>query len=49
MLSALAVAVHAAVPVQRLREMIYAYPQFHRPIGAALDGLGPSGAGLVPV
>jgi pyruvate/2-oxoglutarate dehydrogenase complex dihydrolipoamide dehydrogenase (E3) component len=40
-LSALAVAVHAAVPVQRLREMIYAYPTFHRAIEAALDALGP--------
>jgi pyruvate/2-oxoglutarate dehydrogenase complex dihydrolipoamide dehydrogenase (E3) component len=40
-LGALAVAVHAAVPVQRLREMIYAYPTFHRAIEAALDGLGP--------
>jgi pyruvate/2-oxoglutarate dehydrogenase complex dihydrolipoamide dehydrogenase (E3) component len=38
-LGALAVAVHAAVPVQRLREMIYAYPTFHRAIEAALDGL----------
>jgi pyruvate/2-oxoglutarate dehydrogenase complex dihydrolipoamide dehydrogenase (E3) component len=38
-LSALAVAVHARVPVQRLREMIYAYPTFHRGIEAALDDL----------
>src|SRR5579859_6502325 len=38
-LSALVVAVHAAVPVQRLREMIYAYPTFHRGIEAALDDL----------
>ncbi|MEU6267087.1 NAD(P)/FAD-dependent oxidoreductase [Saccharopolyspora shandongensis] len=36
---ALAVAVHAEVPVQRLREMIYAYPTFHRAIEAALAGL----------
>jgi hypothetical protein len=27
------------VPVQRLREMIYAYPTFHRGIEAALDDL----------
>ena len=40
-LGALAVAVHAAVPVQRLREMIYAYPTFHRAIETALDGLPP--------
>jgi pyruvate/2-oxoglutarate dehydrogenase complex dihydrolipoamide dehydrogenase (E3) component len=40
-LSALAVAVHAAVPVQRLREMIYAYPTFHRAIEDALAALGP--------
>jgi pyruvate/2-oxoglutarate dehydrogenase complex dihydrolipoamide dehydrogenase (E3) component len=38
-LGALAVAVHAAVPVRRLREMIYAYPTFHRGIEAALDDL----------
>jgi pyruvate/2-oxoglutarate dehydrogenase complex dihydrolipoamide dehydrogenase (E3) component len=35
-LGALAVAVHARVPVPRLREMIYAYPTFHRAIEAAL-------------
>src|SRR5690348_12357588 len=40
-LGALVVAVHAAVPVQRLREMIYAYPTFHRAIEDALAGLGP--------
>jgi pyruvate/2-oxoglutarate dehydrogenase complex dihydrolipoamide dehydrogenase (E3) component len=40
-LGALVVAVHAAVPVQRLREMIYAYPTFHRAIEDALSGLGP--------
>jgi pyruvate/2-oxoglutarate dehydrogenase complex dihydrolipoamide dehydrogenase (E3) component len=39
-LSALTVAVHARVPVQRLREMIYAYPTFHRAIEAALADLG---------
>ena len=33
----LTLAVHARVPVQRLREMIYAYPTFH---GAVLDALG---------
>ncbi len=42
-LSALAVAVHAGVPVQRLREMIYAYPTFHRAIEAALDELAGDG------
>jgi pyruvate/2-oxoglutarate dehydrogenase complex dihydrolipoamide dehydrogenase (E3) component len=47
-LSALAVAVHAAVPVQRLREMIYAYPTFHRAIETALDGLGPDVRGCPP-
>jgi pyruvate/2-oxoglutarate dehydrogenase complex dihydrolipoamide dehydrogenase (E3) component len=36
-LSMLTLAVHARVPVQRLREMIYAYPTFH---GAVLDALG---------
>jgi len=40
-LGALVVAVHAAVPVQRLREMIYAYPTFHRAIEDALAALGP--------
>jgi pyruvate/2-oxoglutarate dehydrogenase complex dihydrolipoamide dehydrogenase (E3) component len=40
-LGALAVAVHSAVPVQRLRDMIYAYPTFHRAIEDALAGLGP--------
>ena len=44
-LGALAVAVHAAVPVQRLREMIYAYPTFHRAIEDALAGLGPGTPG----
>ncbi|HEU4948777.1 MAG TPA: NAD(P)/FAD-dependent oxidoreductase [Kribbella sp.] len=38
-LSALAVAVHAAVPVHSLRQMIYAYPTFHRAIGDALKAL----------
>ncbi|MFI6227328.1 dihydrolipoyl dehydrogenase family protein [Micromonospora echinospora] len=39
-LSGLVVAVHAAVPVGRLRHMIYAYPTFHRAIRTALDDLG---------
>ncbi|WP_088986868.1 dihydrolipoyl dehydrogenase family protein [Micromonospora chokoriensis] len=38
-LSALAVAVHAAVPLSQLRHMIYAYPTFHRAIGDALRDL----------
>lgn len=38
-LGALAVAVHARVPVQTLREMIYAYPTLHRGIEGALDEL----------
>lgn len=38
LLGALAVAVHGEVPVQRLREMIYAFPTFHRAIEAALLG-----------
>jgi pyruvate/2-oxoglutarate dehydrogenase complex dihydrolipoamide dehydrogenase (E3) component len=43
-LSLLTLAVHARVPVRRLREMIYAYPTFHRAIEAALAGLpGESG------
>jgi pyruvate/2-oxoglutarate dehydrogenase complex dihydrolipoamide dehydrogenase (E3) component len=39
-LSALAVAVHAQVPVDTLRHMIYAYPTFHRGIEDALRALG---------
>ncbi|HET6728753.1 MAG TPA: NAD(P)/FAD-dependent oxidoreductase [Jiangellaceae bacterium] len=39
-LSALAVAVHAQVPVDTLRHMIYAYPTFHRGIEDALRDLG---------
>jgi pyruvate/2-oxoglutarate dehydrogenase complex dihydrolipoamide dehydrogenase (E3) component len=35
----LAVAVHAAVPVEALRSMIYAYPTFHRAIETALGAL----------
>jgi pyruvate/2-oxoglutarate dehydrogenase complex dihydrolipoamide dehydrogenase (E3) component len=38
-LGALAVAVHAGVPVALLREMIYAYPTFHRGIQDALRDL----------
>lgn len=38
-LSALAVAVHAEVPVDRLKQMIYAYPTFHRAIDDALARL----------
>jgi pyruvate/2-oxoglutarate dehydrogenase complex dihydrolipoamide dehydrogenase (E3) component len=38
-LSALAVAVHAEVPVDRLKQMIYAYPTFHRAIEDALGRL----------
>jgi len=38
-LSALAVAVHASVPVEKLRHMIYAYPTFHRGIEDALRAL----------
>jgi pyruvate/2-oxoglutarate dehydrogenase complex dihydrolipoamide dehydrogenase (E3) component len=39
-LSALAVAVHARVPVPVMRQMIYAYPTFHRAIEDALAELG---------
>ncbi|MEU8015113.1 NAD(P)/FAD-dependent oxidoreductase [Micromonospora parva] len=38
-LSALVVAVHAAVPLSQLRHMIYAYPTFHRAIESALRDL----------
>jgi pyruvate/2-oxoglutarate dehydrogenase complex dihydrolipoamide dehydrogenase (E3) component len=38
-LSMLTLAVHAAVPVQRLGEMIYAYPTFHRAVADALSQL----------
>jgi pyruvate/2-oxoglutarate dehydrogenase complex dihydrolipoamide dehydrogenase (E3) component len=40
-LSALVVAVHAEVPVERLRQLIYAYPTFHRAIEDALRDLSP--------
>jgi pyruvate/2-oxoglutarate dehydrogenase complex dihydrolipoamide dehydrogenase (E3) component len=39
-LGALAVAVHARVPVPIMRQMIYAYPTFHRAIEDALAELG---------
>lgn len=38
-LSLLALAVHAAVPISQLRTMIYAYPTFHRAIQDALGNL----------
>ncbi|MFL6126705.1 dihydrolipoyl dehydrogenase family protein [Actinophytocola sp.] len=38
-LGALVVAVHAEVPTKLLRQMIYAYPTFHRGIEAALTAL----------
>jgi hypothetical protein len=38
-LGALVVAVHARVPVQSMRQMIYAYPAFHRAIEDALAAL----------
>jgi len=38
-LSMLTLAVHARIPVQRLREMIYAYPTFHRAVEDALKSL----------
>jgi pyruvate/2-oxoglutarate dehydrogenase complex dihydrolipoamide dehydrogenase (E3) component len=40
-LSMLALAVHARVPVAALRQMIYAYPTFHRAVEDALIDLGP--------
>jgi pyruvate/2-oxoglutarate dehydrogenase complex dihydrolipoamide dehydrogenase (E3) component len=39
-IGALAVAVHAEVPLDTLRSMIYAYPTFHRGIEDALRDLG---------
>ncbi|WP_229680132.1 dihydrolipoyl dehydrogenase family protein [Saccharopolyspora thermophila] len=42
-IGALAVAVHAEVPVSRLRQMIYAYPTFHRAIESALAELDDAG------
>ena len=40
-LSMLTLAVHAEVPLDVLRHMIYAYPTFHRAVQVALDDLGP--------
>ncbi|MGE5829453.1 MAG: NAD(P)/FAD-dependent oxidoreductase, partial [Micromonosporaceae bacterium] len=39
LLYGLAVAIHAEVPLARLRHMIYAYPTFHRAIEDALRDL----------
>ena len=39
-LGVLVLAVHAMVPTRRLRQMIYAYPTFHRAIEDALADLG---------
>src|SRR6266516_3576447 len=39
-LGALVMAVHARVPVRSMRQMIYAYPTYHRAIEDALAGLG---------
>lgn len=38
-LGLLALAVHAEVPVDRLRDMVYAYPTFHRAIATAVRDL----------
>lgn len=38
-LGALTLAVHAEIPTTRLRQMIYAYPTFHRRIEDALREL----------
>jgi pyruvate/2-oxoglutarate dehydrogenase complex dihydrolipoamide dehydrogenase (E3) component len=42
-LSMLTLAVHGRLPVQRLAEMIYAYPTFHRAVEPAVDQLSRSG------
>ena len=39
MLAMLATAVHAEVPTDTLRSMIYAYPTFHRAVESALADL----------
>jgi pyruvate/2-oxoglutarate dehydrogenase complex dihydrolipoamide dehydrogenase (E3) component len=39
-MGALAVAVHGRVPLEVLREQIWAYPTFHRAIGEAIRALG---------
>ena len=38
-LAMLTLAVHARIPTEELRRMIYAYPTFHRAVEAALDDL----------
>ena len=38
-LSMLTLAVHAAIPVERINQMIYAYPTFHRAVQLALSEL----------
>jgi pyruvate/2-oxoglutarate dehydrogenase complex dihydrolipoamide dehydrogenase (E3) component len=38
-LGLLTLAVHAKIPIERLRSMIFAYPTFHRAVEAALDDL----------
>lgn len=38
-LSMLVLAIHASVPTSRLRQMIYAYPTFHRGVEDALQDL----------
>ena len=43
MLSMLTTAIHAEVPVERLRTMIYAYPTFHRAVEDALKDLADPG------
>ena len=40
-LGMLALAIHAEVPTDQLRHMIYAYPTFHRGIEAAVGDLHP--------
>ena len=39
MIGALAVAIHAEVPITTLLSQIWAYPTFHRGIGDALKAL----------
>jgi len=39
-LAVLTLAVHARVPIGTLKQMIYAYPTFHRAIETALENLG---------
>lgn len=41
-LGLLTLAVHAAIPIEQLRSMIYAYPTFHRGIEDALRNISPS-------